>query len=345
MTALEQTTASPAPAIRVAGLQAHYGPHQVLHDVDLEVRPGEIMVVMGGSGSGKSTLLRHLVGLSRPTAGRIELLGTDITRAGAMEMLRLRRKLGVAFQGGALFSSMTVLENIMLPLREHTRLARETMEIMARLKLEVVNLAGADALMPSQLSGGMLKRAAVARAIVMDPKLLFFDEPSAGLDPVVSSALDDLILKDYRVTVDPDSEQVILLSPAGAPHAYYAERGFVGAGGSDMTLPTGDTVWTAEGQGTLTPNSPVTLTYDNGAGLKFMRTISIDDKYMFTVDDKVTNTGPSAVTLYPYGLVSRHELPHGTGRHERGVVSDDASGRLQPHEVPERLQGLPQIHV
>jgi len=195
MTALEQTIASTAPAIRVAGLQAHYGPHQVLHDVDLEVRPGEIMVVMGGSGSGKSTLLRHLVGLSRPTAGRIELLGTDITRAGAMEMLRLRRKLGVAFQGGALFSSMTVLENIMLPLREHTRLARETMEIMARLKLEVVNLAGADALMPSQLSGGMLKRAAVARAIVMDPKLLFFDEPSAGLDPVVSSALDDLILK------------------------------------------------------------------------------------------------------------------------------------------------------
>lgn len=190
-----QAAAVQAPAIRVEGLQAHYGAHQVLHDVDLEVRPGEIMVVMGGSGSGKSTLLRHLVGLSRPTAGRIELLGTDITRAGAMEMLKLRRRIGVAFQGGALFSSMSVLENIMLPLREHTRLARETMEIMARLKLEVVNLAGADALMPSQLSGGMLKRAAVARAIVMDPALLFFDEPSAGLDPVVSSALDDLILK------------------------------------------------------------------------------------------------------------------------------------------------------
>jgi len=153
------------------------------------------MVIMGGSGSGKSTLLRHLVGLTRPAAGRIELLGLDITSARAMEIQRLRRRIGVAFQGGALFSSMNVLENIMLPLHEHTRLDRKTKEIMARLKLEVVNLAGADALMPSELSGGMLKRAAVARAIAMDPALLFFDEPSAGLDPVVSSALDDLILK------------------------------------------------------------------------------------------------------------------------------------------------------
>ena len=183
------------PVIRVEGLQAHYGAWQVLHDIDLSVEPGEIMVIMGGSGSGKSTLLRHLVGLTRPSAGRIELLGVDITRARYTEMLRLRRKIGVAFQGGALFSSMSVLENIMLPLREHTRLDRKTMEIMARLKLEVVSLAGADDRMPSELSGGMLKRAAVARAIVMDPKLLFFDEPSAGLDPVVSSALDDLILK------------------------------------------------------------------------------------------------------------------------------------------------------
>jgi len=187
--------ASGSPVIRVEGLKAHYGTRQVLHDIDLTVAPGEIMVIMGGSGSGKSTLLRHLVGLARPTTGRIELLGTDITRARAGEMLQLRRKIGVAFQGGALFSSMSVLENIMLPLREHTRLDRKTMEIMARLKLEVVNLAGSDGLMPSELSGGMLKRAAVARAIVMDPKLLFFDEPSAGLDPVVSSALDDLILK------------------------------------------------------------------------------------------------------------------------------------------------------
>lgn len=182
------------PVIRIAGLNTFYGSRQVLFDIDLDIEPGEIMVIMGGSGSGKSTLLRHLVGLDRPSTGSIELLGLDITTATAMEMMQMRRKIGVAFQGGALFSSMTVLENLMLPLREHTKLDEKTMEIMARLKLEVVGLAGFSGLMPSELSGGMLKRAAVARAIVMDPDLLFFDEPSAGLDPVVSSALDDLIL-------------------------------------------------------------------------------------------------------------------------------------------------------
>ena len=182
------------PVIEVARLTAHYGETQVLFDVDLAVEAGEIMVIMGGSGSGKSTLLRHLVGLEIPTSGEISLLGVDIAQASADEILPVRRKIGVAFQGGALFSSMTVLENIMLPLHEHTKLNRKTMEIMARLKLEVVGLADFDDLMPSELSGGMLKRAAVARAIVMDPELLFFDEPSAGLDPVVSSALDDLIL-------------------------------------------------------------------------------------------------------------------------------------------------------
>ena len=180
--------------MHIEGLQSHYGTRQILHDIDLTIEAGEIMVIMGGSGSGKSTLLRHMVGLDRPTAGQIRLLGLDITRATATQLLPVRKKIGVAFQGGALFSSMTVLENLMLPLREHTRLDRKTMEIMARLKLEVVGLADFDDLMPSELSGGMLKRAAVARAIVMDPELLFFDEPSAGLDPVVSSALDDLIL-------------------------------------------------------------------------------------------------------------------------------------------------------
>ena len=179
--------------IEVRGLNAFYGSRQILFDVDLEVRRGEIMVIMGGSGSGKSTLLRHLVGLNTPTSGTIRLLGQDIGALGALAMQDLRRQIGVAFQGGALFSSMTVAENIMLPLREHTRLDRRTMEIMARMKLEVVDLPGFGDLMPSELSGGMLKRAAVARAIVTDPQLLFFDEPSAGLDPVVSAALDDLI--------------------------------------------------------------------------------------------------------------------------------------------------------
>jgi len=202
MSALEATvgvgasasTEARAPVIEVRKLCAHYGARQVLFDIDLEVRQGEIMVIMGGSGSGKSTLMRQIIGLERPTSGSIIVLGKDINRIGARDMLDLKRKLGVAFQGGALFSSMTVAENIMLPLREHTSLDRKTMEIMARLKLEVVNLAGFGGLMPSELSGGMLKRAAVARAIVMDPSLLFFDEPSAGLDPAVSRALDDLIL-------------------------------------------------------------------------------------------------------------------------------------------------------
>jgi phospholipid/cholesterol/gamma-HCH transport system ATP-binding protein len=192
--AVEPPAAAQAPVIEVRKLSAHYGARQVLFDIDLEVRRGEIMVIMGGSGSGKSTLLRQIIGLERPTSGAVVVLGKDINRVTGREMLDLRRKFGVAFQGGALFSSMTVAENIMLPLREHTSLDGKTMEIMARLKLEVVNLAGFGGLMPSELSGGMLKRAAVARAIVMDPSLLFFDEPSAGLDPAVSRALDDLIL-------------------------------------------------------------------------------------------------------------------------------------------------------
>ena len=188
-------TATRHKVIEVEDLVSHYGPRMILRGVTLDVREGEIMVVMGGSGSGKSTLLRHLMALERPTSGSVSLLGQDLDRLGTREMFELRRKLGVAFQGGALFSSMTVGENIMLPLREHTDLDPMTMRIMARLKLEVVNLAGFEDLMPSELSGGMTKRAALARAIIMDPRILFCDEPSAGLDPAVASALDDLILK------------------------------------------------------------------------------------------------------------------------------------------------------
>ena len=181
--------------IEVENLVTHYGSRMILKDVSMDVREGEIMVIMGGSGSGKSTLLRHLMALERQTSGTIRILGEDVARLGTRELVELRMKTGVAFQGGALFSSMTVGENIMLPLYEHTDLDHHTMEIMARMKLEVVNLAGFENLMPSELSGGMIKRAAMARAIVMDPKILFCDEPSAGLDPVVSSALDELILR------------------------------------------------------------------------------------------------------------------------------------------------------
>jgi phospholipid/cholesterol/gamma-HCH transport system ATP-binding protein len=184
-----------APVIEVRDLVTHYGTRKILQGIDLDIRRGEIMVIMGGSGSGKSTLLRHLIRLERKSSGSIKLLGQEVDDMNQHQFYGFCRKLGVAFQGGALFSSMTVGENIMLPLKEHTTLDRQTMEIMLRLKLEVVDLAGFEDLMPSELSGGMIKRAALARAIITDPALLFCDEPSAGLDPVVSSALDELILR------------------------------------------------------------------------------------------------------------------------------------------------------
>lgn len=181
--------------IEVENLVTHYGSTRILNNINMQVRAGEIMVIMGGSGSGKSTLLRYLLGLHEPTSGSIKLLGHDITKLSAKEIDALRKNMGVSFQGGALFNSMTVGENVCLPLREHTQLDENTMQIMSRMKLSVVNLSGFENLMPAQLSGGMIKRAALARAVIMDPKLLFFDEPSAGLDPVAAAELDDLILR------------------------------------------------------------------------------------------------------------------------------------------------------
>ena len=185
----------PEKVIEVRDLVAHYGERKILDGVSMDVYGGEIMVIIGGSGSGKSTLLRHLVALEQGTSGTVKILGRDPAALDAKEALALRKKIGVAFQGGALFSSMTVGENMMLPLYEHTVLDRTTMEIMVRLKLEVVGLAGFEDLIPAELSGGMVKRAAFARAVIMDPKILFCDEPSAGLDPVIAAALDDLLLR------------------------------------------------------------------------------------------------------------------------------------------------------
>jgi phospholipid/cholesterol/gamma-HCH transport system ATP-binding protein len=182
------------PIISVRDVSVTYGQHRVLDGINLDVKRGEVMVLLGGSGAGKSTLLRNIIGLEPPHSGTVHVQGVDINRCSEKQLKAIRRTMGVAFQEPALFNSLSTAENVKMPLRELTTLAEPVMEIMTYLKLASLGLGEAGKLPPQELSGGMKKRAAVARATALDPEILVFDEPSAGLDPIVAAELDELIL-------------------------------------------------------------------------------------------------------------------------------------------------------
>ena len=225
--------------IRAIALTSVFGDRRVLSDVDLAVRRGEVFVIMGPSGCGKTTLLRHLCGLQEPTMGSVFVGGHDVYDLNEVGLNKLRLCTGLSFQGGALLGSLTVEENVALPLRENTDLEDSLILEVARLKLDMVDMLPAAKLMPANLSGGMRKRAAIARAIVLDPEVVFLDEPSAGLDPITAAGVDNLITKlnsvfgITMVVVTHDLESAELI----------ADRAVILMGGHVLVIGDKETVW------------------------------------------------------------------------------------------------------
>jgi phospholipid/cholesterol/gamma-HCH transport system ATP-binding protein len=186
--------ATDQPILELKGVQKVFEGRPVLKDINLAVAPGEVVAIIGGSGCGKSTLLRTVIGEYRPDGGHVYMWGEDVCCAPPQRLDQIRRRYGVLFQSGALYSSMTVGENIALPLREHTDLDENIIEMVVKMKLELVGLRDFEDLMPAQISGGMAKRVGLARAIALDPEILFYDEPTSGLDPIATSVIDQLIM-------------------------------------------------------------------------------------------------------------------------------------------------------